>query len=721
MFNKNIKKANSKKDLIRNNIKLKLKNSKYINNNIFRAVENNNLEKLLEIIKSESSKINTLNNKGLSPLHISVMKANIDITYHLLLNGADPNIISSPKKQTPLHFAYIYQNQKTDKIIEKLKMFKANENIYDINNKRPIDYLNSNEKMNDINNKKDNKKNKSKDNNINKLSKNNTDINSDINFSKLNIKNERDEDNCEKENIDINERKTKKHCYQDNLINHINNQSKKEILITNLSDSLEEEQIEEKDNNLKFKDKNNSNICSRNKIIIKKNNNNKTHNYPNIFNNIIFNNINNKKHITKNKSYKENISNNENDSNKIIKKIDDVLKELIKKKRQSIKLKKNNSFYRDKTNDNTNDYNISKEKNLINETNIEYNKNKENYEYKKITDENNNIKINTIRNNRVLTAFTTEEQTKNKKGKEKITIITNKDVVEFKYADSFTEENNTGKKINNITNSNNNNNNINSNTSFNVLNKDMSTIKETEKYTNILTNINNKYSIELKNWLDNIGLSIYFQNFIENNICDINILINQMKNSETRLGYDDIESILKIHKPGHIYRLVCKLEVDSGLIKSNYVKFLIKNNKNKGKDNNSNNSNNNLKLSVSQEINNCVNCFKLSFFSSTKKNDLKSFLNRYELNEFYQNFYHNGFDYLNYVMLQMFSSDPIDEIILENCFHLYESYQREIVLNSLMSEKKKIKYFLNSNEYKNCEFKDIIKYEDIIFEENKNK
>ena len=71
-------------------------------------------------------------------------------------------------------------------------------------------------------------------------------------------------------------------------------------------------------------------------------------------------------------------------------------------------------------------------------------------------------------------------------------------------------------------------------------------------------------------------------------------------------------------------------------------------------------------------------------------------------------------------MLQMFSTEPIDEMILENCFHIYEVEQREQVMKCINSEKNKILYFLNSNEYLNFELKDNIKYENIIFEENNN-
>ena len=95
-----------------------------------------------------------------------------------------------------------------------------------------------------------------------------------------------------------------------------------------------------------------------------------------------------------------------------------------------------------------------------------------------------------------------------------------------------------------------------------------------------------------------------------------------MKSLDNKLNYDDIESLLKIHKPGHIYRIIIALQISTGLINSKIVDFLVKKN-------NLNKSNNNLKLSVSKEINPCINCFKVNFLFSQKKNDLNNFLLKY--------------------------------------------------------------------------------------------
>ena len=721
MLNKNLSIKNTHKDLLKNNIIRKEKSYNHTNNNIFQIIENNNINKLNELLKKDHSKINALNKNGLSPLHLSVIKGNKEIINILLLNGANPNILSVKKKQTPLHLAYIYNNKFSNEIIQQLKTFHAKENIYDINNKKPIDYLNKK-----LNNKEITKNNKNEIKNISEAPNH---------FSKMIFKIEGDTDNCENnDDQDFNSiEKTikKKHYYQLNLrdINQINKTNENENIYTYLSDSLES------DNKPKDNNKNNNKLStqtqSRNMPFVINRKNKSSKNYPIIFNNIINNNLqkikyNNEqsKGLCKNNSYKE-ISpyNNKNDI-----KLDNIFKEIIRRKRQSIKLRKSNSYFRIKEHNKTDEY-------KYNNSNNEYNSSIENLKFLEKNNINNK-KNSVIQNyNGFNSAFSTEQQSK-KNNNEKITIITNKDVVEFKYGDSFTEEENySGKKSDNKNNISvrkntniNTNNNLNSYSSYNVLNSC------NDNYPNILTNkniikinrdINDenmiKSCVELKYWLDNIDLSIYYENFIENNIYDINSLVKQMKKEETKLGYDDIENILKIHKPGHIYRLLCNLEVDSGLINEGIAKFLIKKNKNKKKDINLNKSGSKLKLSLSQQNSSCINCFRFNFLSGNKKNDLKSFLSRYNLSNYYQNFYHNGFNLVNFIILQMYSSEPIDENILENCFHIYEVEQREIVLKCIKEEKNKIDFFLNSNEYLNYELKDIINYEDIIFVENKGK
>jgi ankyrin repeat protein len=63
-----------------------------INNNLFTAVEYNDIERVNELLKMDNSKINDLNEEGLSLLHIAVIKGNIKMIDLLLSYGADSNI-----------------------------------------------------------------------------------------------------------------------------------------------------------------------------------------------------------------------------------------------------------------------------------------------------------------------------------------------------------------------------------------------------------------------------------------------------------------------------------------------------------------------------------------------------------------------------------------------------------------------------------------------------
>ena len=563
---------------------------------IFTLVNKNNNDKLFKLLNKDKSSINKLNKEGYSLLHISIMKRNISMLNKLLQLKANPNIKTKNKKQTPLHFAYIYGKDKSKEIIKILISYKADENILDIYNKKPIDYLN---------NQKENINNNS--NSIHRT------------FKKIDNKILGDIDICE------------------------NNDNED---YTSLEDSLEQpiKKIELSDIHNK----------SRNNIIFKTENKTPIFKYPNLFNNIINNNLMN------------------NTYNKINKTDTQIFKEILTKKRSSLNFR------------------------------------------------NSNLKINKNYSTGFISADSTEEKTRSKNNKEKVRMITNKDVVEFNYEESNSNSNIENNIITHNINTINNSmiNNYNNNTSFNVLNKETITenILFTKKYSNKPT-INININIELKYWLDNLNLAEYLDNFIQNDIFDINILINQMNNPEHKLNYDSLESLLKIHKPGHIYRIFSALEISAGIINPNIGDFLVK----KNSRNNSNKNKNDLKLSVSREINSsCVNCFRINFLFSQKKNDLNSFLSRYNLLKFYQNFYHNGFELINYVMAQMYSSDPIDEFILENCFHIYEKKDREKVLKCLLNEKNKIDYFLDSNEYLKFSSKHSIKYEDIIFEKKEN-
>jgi hypothetical protein len=88
----------------------------------------------------------------------------------------------------------------------------------------------------------------------------------------------------------------------------------------------------------------------------------------------------------------------------------------------------------------------------------------------------------------------------------------------------------------------------------------------------------------------------------------------------------------------------------------------------------------------------------------TEKRDLKTFLRKYNLLHLHDNFYHNGFDLINYVILQMFTKYSINDDIVQKCLHIYKKKDRYLVLDALFNEVKEINIFFSTNIHNYCLF-----------------
>ena len=706
-INKNYEKNKIKNILIKkkNNTQKNSKKAEVnISNNSFliNAIESNNPKKVEEILKKNSLNINQLNSNGLSPLHISVIKGNIKIINLLIKNGAKINMLSSKNKQTPLHIAYLNNSKNSKNIIKLLINNGADVNILDIFNKKPSDYqtnLNNNNK------------------NI---------IKTNINTNKKTINN----------NIKINDKKDKKNGYKGNIYtlkdskdstfvimtmdnisyltsdentifqvsdiitknnsilinNNIkDNKNKVSTSINNntntkddniLKDSLEEDNSNDNDNDLlktkKIKYYEN-NFFEKNELVDSleisndpyspgSKNIDRKEKTPNEYDNKYINNFNN----TISNTYINNPSKN----------LDDIFKSLITNKRYSyFKQVKNNSSIKNVKTFNRNTFSSHYE-NTDNSTNKMINNNSienTNKKYSSIIQcskkSNEIIYSNAYRANRnsVNSIASTISQTNKKRN--------------YKKAQSFTKEN----EIKN---------------DFAQINKDCSF---------------------LLNWLLKLNLSSYYKNFLDNDIYDITKLIQQMKSPENKFNYEDIESLLSINKPGHIFRILTQLEVDAGLIDQKVAKFMSYYNKDIMESSYMGNVEKKSRFFCDESFN-CNNWCNLDIEICGLKNrngninDLKSFLTRYDLLSLYQNFLHNGFDLINYVILQMYGSYPINNDILENFFHIYDENQRNLLLKAIKKEIWKIDNFLNSEKYKYYENENssLIKYDKVIFEKDTN-
>ena len=748
----NLFKSKSSKNSFSSEIKISYKTE------LFQEIENNNIKKVSEILKNDISQINDYNIDGLTPLHLGVMKGNIDIINLLLEKGSNPNSLSLSKNQTPLHFSYLNQNENTDEIIKDLINHGAKENILDINNKKPSDYLNYIVNTSNLNysmnkkifiNTKDN--NQRLNNGINNLNNNSNGMtssrNSDKNISEVNsyettiinsISSQKENksnksynktplDSQNKKFLNINDLVTpiKYPCLL-NLKDESQNKEKSSI-----NDSLEIEKISiNKNLNLNNNSKTNENtlpLLNENDIKNYKLNQTETSFNDNVdltyTTSVMVDQSNNKKNSNKKDNFIKYINNDKNEFKKksniisLYKNIDynsegnnieEIYKELIRRKRGFIdknnQKKSNKIYFYNNTHNKTDD---NKKKTKLGKSYINNSMNSDINSVKNITIMHNpNSTLNNTNNNYcnktvdeyypLSTEFQTGKRYSNLNQNGNNTINFRNIVSEFKYDNSISEEEN--------------------NKNENIISLANEIVNNSNNLKTIDEHINNSYN-EIKNWLNSINLQDYYDNFINNDIYDINQLINRMKSYKTKLNVFDIESILKTHKKGYSYRILVKLEIDAGLIDKKITKFMINNlNINKNNDNNKN-LKKNLKLSISHDDNNCFECCKFTFLNTSKKNDLKSFLIRYGLLDLFPNFTHNGFDLLNFVILQMYSNNPIDEDILENCLHIYNYDKRYLVLKALETEIRKINFFLDSNEYIDNPNKDKIKYENIIFNE----
>ena len=602
--------------------KTKTKKEKINNiNSIFNAIKSSDDKKFEEILKENKSLINKLNNNGLSLLHYSVIKNNKKITELLLNNGADVNIKSSKMKRTPLHLAYIYQNNSSDDIINLLIKYGAKDDILDSNNKKPSQY------------KKSNNEKENKNGGENKLKK--------IKIKKV-------------------KEKGGKEGYKGNIYNLKDSKDNSFVVITM--------------DNISYLTSDENTINQVSELTITKNNS-------------ISNSINNNNILLEDSLEEKDIkikNNSLNDSLEMTNENDKIPIEYV------------DNIFKNKYKYNSGLMNNIKDKDLINSS-----ENMDSFFTALITNKRNSF----INSGKIRASIKTED---------KNTILSHYDYTENSTFRIIKNENDNEKKMSK---------------KISQHNSAISTLSQTNKKNNKneienidYNEINNNCSYLLK-WLIDIGLSDYYENFLNNKIFDINRLIEQMKSPNDKFGLEDIENILGIHKPGHIYRLLVKLEIDGDIIDKSISNFMISDQKINKK-----------LIFSSDEKYECGNWCNVNRVNANLcgiknininlkngiKNDLESFLSRYNLMHLYQNFFHNGFEEINYVILQMYSSYPINNDILENCFHIYNEEQRILTMDALQKEVFKVNNFIHSEKYLKSENKDIIKYENIDFKEEEN-
>ena len=193
----------------------------------------------------------------------------------------------------------------------------------------------------------------------------------------------------------------------------------------------------------------------------------------------------------------------------------------------------------------------------------------------------------------------------------------------------------------------------------------------------------NEQITKLRNWLISCDLVSYLNLMIENNIFEIEKCVEGIKKGELNVIYKDIED-LGIKKPGHIFRFLLKLDIDAGLINEKIVNYLFSICNNTTTNGNLIISNNDYKA--------C--CFR-NKNTQSNYNDIISFLESKNLAYLKEHFIHNGFESVDFIIIQAFSKYDFNFEILNEFLHIYNDEDKNKILKVIEREKRKICKLLN--------------------------
>ena len=234
------------------------------------------------------------------------------------------------------------------------------------------------------------------------------------------------------------------------------------------------------------------------------------------------------------------------------------------------------------------------------------------------------------------------------------------------------------------------------NNKYNSNNDDIEDLEEELCDSSKLKNIPTDVLIKLRDWLISCDLLCYYNLFIARNMYNIDTYIHDIQEGTISLTYKDIEK-LGIKKPGHIFRILIKLEIDAGIIDSNLFDYIVEK---------INYESHTTTIALTSSINN-INCCGINLCSNENNNhnkninnrksnnnilfnDLSSFLRVNNIYKFKGNFLYNGFDKIEYIIIQLFTKYAFNKKILTDCLHVYLEKDKIKLLKKLYMIKKNI-------------------------------
>ena len=208
---------------------------------------------------------------------------------------------------------------------------------------------------------------------------------------------------------------------------------------------------------------------------------------------------------------------------------------------------------------------------------------------------------------------------------------------------------------------------------------------------------NHKLTCQLADWLAELELQQYINLFLKHNLT-LDKMILKLK--EGKFGIRELK-IIGIEKPGHYLRIITRLKIDSGEVDNNVIKYILTlNNPKFGDMTKSNNLMYNSMFKSKFSSDRAACCGLVNFLESDKKmienknttyQNIDNWLKKARLNCLNKNFLHNGFDFLEYVILMLYTDIIIDESFIENNLHVYNSNQSKALMRFFYTERETLR------------------------------
>ena len=175
----------------------------------------------------------------------------------------------------------------------------------------------------------------------------------------------------------------------------------------------------------------------------------------------------------------------------------------------------------------------------------------------------------------------------------------------------------------------------------------------------------------------------------------MNNVINDIKNKKFKINKNDIEEI-GILIPGHIYRILIQIEIEIGMINNKIINVIF----------NENSMFNNDEFYVNNDffeyVFGCCGVNKNN--NNNNKFNIDIWLKKIGLVNLKENFIFNGFDKIEYLILQMFSSYPVNDEMLKKDLGIENEKDRDIIIMRLNRDVKYILRRVNNNNNKKNKF-----------------